>query len=155
MAVHVNYYQVAPEAVKAMVGVEAYLRSVCTQVLTLPLLELVKLRVSQLNGCAYCLDMHAKDARVAGETEQRLYVLSAWRETAFYSPAERAALAWAEALTTLAQQHPDPSLVQELKVHFSDKEIADLTLAVTQINSWNRFAVGLGAWVGSYQPPSR
>ena len=155
MTIFVNYYQAAPGAVNVMHGVEAYLESARTEALNLPLLELVKLRVSQINGCAYCLDMHSKDARAGGETEQRLHLLAAWREAPFYSAAERAALAWAEALTNLAQRHPDPALVQELKTHFSDREIADLTLAITQINSWNRFAVGLGAKVGSYQPSSR
>ncbi len=152
MTVHVNYYQAAPGAVNVMVAVESYLESVRTDALNLPLLELIKMRVSQINGCAYCLDMHSKDARAGGETEQRLHLLAAWREAPFYSPAERAALAWAEALTALAQAHPDPALVHELKAHFSDQEIANLTLAITQINSWNRFAVGLGARVGAYQP---
>lgn len=152
MTVHVNYYQAAPGAVSAMVGIEKYLESARTEALNLPLLELIKLRVSQINGCAYCLDMHSKDARNGGETEQRLHLLAAWREAPFYSPSERAALAWAEALTTVSQKHPSSALVDELKLHFSDHEIADLTLAITQINSWNRFAVGLGAKVGSYQP---
>lgn len=155
MTVRINYYQAAPEAVSAMQGIEKYLESARTEVLTQPLLELIKLRVSQINGCAYCLDMHSKDARIGGETEQRLYLLSAWRESPFYSSSERAALAWAEALTTLSQAHPPAALVDELKLYFSDREIADLTLAITQINSWNRFAVGLGAKVGSYRPSNK
>lgn len=152
MSARMNYYRAAPEAMKAMIALEQATNQVS---IALAIRELIKMRVSQINGCAYCLDMHSKDARAGGETEQRLHLLAAWREAPFYSPAERAALAWAEALTTLAQAHPDPALVHELKAHFSDQEIANLTLAVTQINSWNRFAVGLGARVGSYQPGSK
>jgi AhpD family alkylhydroperoxidase len=116
------------------------------------LLELVKTRASQINGCAYCLDMHTKDARAAGETEQRLYTLSAWRETPFFSERERAALAWTEAVTRLADSHIDDALFAQVRAHFSDKEIVDLSLAVIAINGWNRLAVPFRAEVGTYKP---
>jgi AhpD family alkylhydroperoxidase len=119
------------------------------------LLELVKTRASQINGCAYCLDMHTKDARAAGETEQRLYALSAWRETPFFSARERAALAWTEAVTTIAGSHIDDALYAELRQHFSEKEAVDLTLAVVTINGWNRLAIPFQNPAGSYQPPAK
>ncbi len=147
--VHLDAAKVAPGTYSAMLGLEKYVRS-CG--LEPTLLELVKTRASQINGCAYCLDMHTKDARAHGETEQRLYVLPAWREAPFYSDRERAALAWTEALTLIAQNPQTEPLLDELRKHFSEKEIADLTLAIVTINSWNRLAIGLGADVGSYQP---
>jgi AhpD family alkylhydroperoxidase len=118
------------------------------------LLELVKMRASQLNGCAYCLDMHSKDARAAGESEQRLYVLPAWRETTFYSARERAALAWCEALTQLpAHDHSVPdALYREARAQFDEKELVDLTLLVTLINSWNRINIAARPEVGDYKP---
>ena len=141
--------KVAPGAYHAMLGLEKYLHS---SALDPKLRELVKMRASQINGCAYCLDMHSKDARAHGETEQRLYMLNAWREAPFYSDAERAALAWTEALTRIAD-HPDTEpLLAELRKHFGDKDIADLTIAIVTINSWNRLAISLGSDVGSYQP---
>jgi len=115
------------------------------------LLELVKLRSSQLNGCAYCLDMHSKDARAEGETEQRIYVLSAWREASFYTPRERAALAWTEAVTLIPGGVSD-ELFATVREHFSEKELVDLTMEIVTINGWNRIAIALGADVGSYQP---
>jgi AhpD family alkylhydroperoxidase len=115
------------------------------------LLELVKLRASQLNGCAYCLDMHSKDARAAGEAEQRIYVLSAWREAPFYTPRERAALAWTEAVTLLPNGVSE-ELYESTREHFDEKELVDLTMAIITIGGWNRLAVALGADVGSYQP---
>jgi len=118
------------------------------------LCQLVLMRVSQINGCAYCLDMHSKDARAAGETEQRLYVLPAWREAPFYSERERAALAWAEALTTLPardQSVPD-SLYEEASAQFDEKELVDLTLLVTMINTWNRLNIAAQPEVGDYKP---
>ena len=99
------------------------------------------MRASQINGCAYCLDMHSKDARAEGETEQRLYTLDAWRETPFFSSRERAALAWTEALTLISQTHAPDDVFEELRAHFSEREIADLTLAIGAINAWNRFAI--------------
>lgn len=116
--------------------------------------ELVQMRVSQINGCAYCMDMHAKDARAAGESEQRLYVLPAWREAPFYSARERAALAWAEALTRLPardQSVPD-ELYQQARAQFDEKELVELTLLVTLINTWNRLNIAARPEVGGYQP---
>ncbi|MGH8101565.1 MAG: carboxymuconolactone decarboxylase family protein [Chthoniobacterales bacterium] len=139
----------APGAYKAMVGLEAYL-SHCS--LEKPLIELVKMRASQMNGCAFCIDMHSKDARAAGETEQRLYGLNAWDETPFYSERERAALAWTEALTFVHDNHVPDELFAEVRQHFNETEITDLTLAVATINAWNRIAISLRAVPGSYQP---
>lgn len=116
--------------------------------------ELVQMRVSQINGCAYCMDMHGKDARTAGETEQRLYVLPAWREASFYSERERAALAWAEALTRLTardQSVPD-ELYEQARAQFDEKELVDLTLVVTLINTWNRINIAARPEVGDYKP---
>lgn len=116
------------------------------------LLELVKIRASQINGCAFCLDMHTKDARAMGETEQRLYLIAAWRETEFYSERERAALAWTEALTEIAQDRVPDEVYAAVRPHFTDDELAYLTLAVVAINSFNRFNVALRMPAGSYQP---
>jgi AhpD family alkylhydroperoxidase len=116
------------------------------------LLELVKMRASQINGCAYCLDMHSKDARAAGETEQRLYALNAWRETPFYTDRERAALEWTEALTLITQGHVPDEVYESARKHFSEKELVDLTAAVVAINAWNRIAISLRAAPGTYQP---
>ena len=117
------------------------------------LLELVRMRASQLNGCAYCLDMHSKDARARGEQEQRLYVLSAWREAPFYSDRERAALGWCEALTLLPSSGAPDAVFDELARQFGEEEIVALTLGVVAINGWNRFAVGLRSPVGHYVSP--
>jgi AhpD family alkylhydroperoxidase len=134
-----------------MLGMEAHVRG---SGLEHSLLELVKMRVSQINGCAYCLDMHSKDARAAGETEQRLHVLAAWREAPFYSARERAALAWAEAVTLIATNDLPDVLYDEVHGQFSDKELVDLSMAIITINSWNRLAIGFRADVGSYEPGS-
>jgi AhpD family alkylhydroperoxidase len=147
----IDYNKVAPGAVHAMLGLVNYTHA---SGLELSLVELVKMRASQINGCAYCLDMHSKDARAEGENEQRLYVLSAWREAPFYSARERAALAWTEAVTQISGGISD-ELFRSVREHFSEKELVDLTMAVVAINGWNRLAVGLGAKVGSYQPPAR
>lgn len=117
--------------------------------------ELVMMRASQLNGCAYCLDMHSKDARAAGETEQRLYLLQTWREAPCYSERERAALAWTEALTRFDERGVDEEALEAVREHFDDSSLMDLTLAVIAINGWNRLAVGFGTDVGSYRPPHR
>ena len=114
--------------------------------------ELVKVRASQINGCALCLDMHTKDARAHGETEQRLYALSAWRETPFFTERERAALEWTEHLTLIAGRGVPDDLYTRVRAQFSEEEIATLTLAVVQINGWNRFAISFRPVVGSYQP---
>src|SRR5262249_46279695 len=116
------------------------------------LLNLVYFRVSQINGCAYCLDMHSKDLRAAGESEQRLYVLEAWRESPFYSDRERAALAWAEAVTILPDKEVPDDVYAQARAQFSEEELVNLTLAVTAINSWNRLNVAFRTTPGSYQP---
>lgn len=147
-----NYWEVAPKAVQPLLQSETYLKSQLSENGLNPLLiELVKIRVSQINQCAYCLDMHTKDALALGETEQRIIGLSAWREAPFYSSEERAALKWTEALTLLADKAPDQALRNELLSHFDEKSVVDLTLAICTINSWNRFAHAFGADVGSYQ----
>jgi len=144
-----NYYQAAPGVVTAMRSLDSYI-SECG--LDAPLLNLVKIRASQLNGCAYCIDMHTKDARADGETEQRLYALDAWREAPFYTERERAALAWAEAVTHISQGHVPDELYKDVSRHFGQKELADLTLAVVAINGWNRLAISFRSKPGVYQP---
>ena len=139
----------APAAYKAMLGLEHYLSQSSIEK---PLRELVKVRVSQINGCAYCLDMHSKDARAAGETEQRLYLLNGWREAPFYSDRERAGLGWAEALTLVHETHVPDEVYEEARRHFSEPELTDLTLLVITINSWNRLAIAFRAVPGTYQP---
>ncbi|TFH88565.1 carboxymuconolactone decarboxylase family protein [Billgrantia azerbaijanica] len=149
-----DYHAASPDALQALVDMETYLARAARRHDELGggLLELVKTRVSQLNGCAYCIDMHTKDARRAGESEQRLYALSAWRETPFFTPRERAALAWAEANTLIAGRGIDDALFDATRAHFSEKGLVDLTLAICAINAWNRFAISFSAEVGSYQP---
>ncbi|MEO8123414.1 MAG: carboxymuconolactone decarboxylase family protein [Burkholderiales bacterium] len=149
MTQRLDYAKASPEALKAMLGVQQHVES---SGLEHSLLELVKMRASQINGCGYCLDMHSKDARAAGETEQRLYLLDAWREAPFYSERERAALAWTEALTRIAGNDVDDALYAEVGKQFSDKELVDLTLAIIAINGWNRLAIPFRTPPGSYQP---
>ena len=117
-----------------------------------PLLELVKIRASQINGCAYCIDMHTKDARAAGETEQRIYALDAWRETPFFSDRERAALEWAETVTRVADTHVPDAVYERVREHFTDAEVVALTFALVAINGWNRLAISFRLPAGSYQP---
>ena len=138
-----------PDALKAMYGLEGIARQ---RGIDRKLLHLVKTRVSQLNGCAFCIDMHTKEARAEGETEQRLYGLSAWRETPCYSARERAALEWAETLTLIASHHVTDELYARMLEQFSEAELVGLTLAVIAINGWNRVAIPFRAEVGSYQP---
>jgi AhpD family alkylhydroperoxidase len=116
------------------------------------LLHLIKLRVSQINGCAFCLDMHWKDLRAEGENEQRLYSLDAWRECPYYTDRERAALAWAEALTLITQGHASDTVYAEASAHLTEQELSDLTFAVTTINAWNRIAISSRTVPGTYQP---
>ena len=116
------------------------------------LLELVKIRASQINGCAYCIDMHTKDARAAGETEQRIYALSAWHETPFFTDRERAALEWTEAVTRIGDTHVPDEAYDQVRQHFDEQELVALTFAVVVINAWNRLAVPFRVPVGSYQP---
>jgi AhpD family alkylhydroperoxidase len=139
-------------AYQAMLGLSAAVRSTGLEP---ALLELVRTRVSQLNGCGFCIDMHTKDARAAGETEQRLYLLNAWREAPLYSERERAALAWAEAVTRLDQQHVADAIYEQARSAFGEEELAALTLAIVEINGWNRFAIAFQAVPGSYQPRTR
>ena len=152
MEARIDFAKVSPGAVHAMLGLERYVRQ---SGLEEKLLHLLKLRASQINGCAYCIDMHTKDARAAGDTEQRLYGVTAWRETPFYSERERAALAWTEAVTRIGEDGVPDELFAEVREHFSEAELVDLTLAIVAINGWNRLAVPFRAPVGSYQPPAR
>lgn len=150
MSQRINYSKEAPQAYQALLNLEKYLR---TCGLEESLLHLVKMRASQINGCAFCIDMHSKDARAHGETEQRLYGLSAWRETPYYSERERAALAWTEALTRIADtQDVSDEIYEETRRHFSDQELALLSFVVATINAWNRLAISFRAPAGSYQP---
>jgi AhpD family alkylhydroperoxidase len=149
MEARFNSAKVAPGAYKAMLGLEAYLHQ-CG--LEESLLHLIKLRSSQINGCAYCLDMHWKDLRAIGETEQRLYSLDAWRECPYYTDRERAALAWTEAVTLVANDHVPDAVYEETRQHFNEKELADLTFAVATINAWNRMAIASRTVPGQYQP---
>lgn len=149
MKERLNYAKVSPDALKAMLEVEKF---AATSGLEHSLYELVKTRASQINGCAYCLDMHTKDARKAGETEQRLYALSAWRETPFYTDRERAALEWTEALTLISGNAVPDSLYNSVRKYFDEKEMVALTMAVIAINGWNRLAISFRTVPGTYQP---
>lgn len=152
MKQRLDYKQVAPDGYKTMLGLEQYVHHSGLEDI---LLELVKTRVSQINHCAWCLDMHTKDARALGETEQRLYLVSAWREAPCYSERERAALAWAEAVTLISQEEISDELYDEVRRHFTEKELVDLTYAIIAINGWNRLNVPFRTTVGSYQPAIR
>ena len=150
MSQRLDYGAASPAGMKAMLGLQHHVEN-CG--LEHSLLELVKTRASQINGCAYCLAMHTKDARAAGETEQRLYLLNAWRESPFYSERERAALAWTEALTRIADTHAvSDELYAEARQHFSEKELVDLSWAIIAINAWNRLAIPFRSEPGHYQP---
>lgn len=149
MEARFNYAKVAPGAMKAMFGLGQYLQS-CG--LEESLLLLVDLRASQINGCAYCLDMHWKDLRAAGESEQKLYLLDAWRESPFYSERERAALEWTEALTLITDGHVPDEIYEKVRPHFNEKELSDLTLAVVTINGWNRLNISARTVPGDYKP---
>jgi AhpD family alkylhydroperoxidase len=148
MSERLKYYEMNSEALKPLLALEKYL-SDCG--LEKPLQELVKLRASQINGCAYCIDMHTKDARAGGESEQRLYLLSAWREAPFYSDRERAAFEWTEAVTLVsATQVPDETY-EKVRPYFSPEELMNLTMAVVAINGWNRLAISFRSEPGTYQ----
>jgi AhpD family alkylhydroperoxidase len=149
MQPRIDGMKVAPGVYKAMQGPEAYIHQ---SGLELYVLHLIKVRASQINGCAYCIDMHWKDARASGETEQRLYGLDAWQESPYYSDRERAAIAWCEAVTRIAETHAPDAVYEEVRQHFNEKEIADLTLAIASINAWNRLAISTRAVPGKYQP---
>jgi AhpD family alkylhydroperoxidase len=152
MEQRIDYQNGFPEGVQAMLHLEAVIRR---SGLEASLQELIKVRASQLNGCAFCLDMHTKDARAKGETEQRMYALNAWREAPFYSERERAALAWTEAITNIQQGHAPDEVYAEARKQFSEDELVKLTFAITQINSWNRIAIAFRPEVGGYQPQAR
>jgi len=150
MQARLDVQKIAPEAVKAVLQLQAYINN--HSGLDHTLLNLVWLRASQINGCAWCIDMHTKDARALGETEQRLYLLNAWREAPFYSDRERAALEWTEAVTLVAKDHVPDEVYEHVKKHFNEKDLVNLTLAITQINTWNRLNVAFRNIAGSYQP---
>lgn len=145
--------KVSPAAYHAMLGLETFVRK--SSNMEGSLIELVKMRASQINGCAYCIDMHSKDARAAGESEQRLYALNAWRETPFFTDRERAALAWTEAVTLVHQGHVPDEVYEEARAQFSEEELVNLTMAVVTINGWNRLAIAFRAVPGEYQPAVR
>jgi AhpD family alkylhydroperoxidase len=149
MQPRIDYRRHAQGALKAVLDLEKYLAE---SGLEPKLIHLVKMRASQINGCAYCLDMHSIDARTEGETEQRLYTLDAWRETPFFTERERAALAWTEAVTLIAQTHAPQEVYEELKKYFTEKEIVDLTFVAGTINLWNRLAISMRAVPGHYKP---
>lgn len=152
MPARLKYMEAFPEGIHAILNLEKVIRA---SGLEPSLYELIKIRASQLNGCAYCLDMHTKDARAAGETEQRIYALSAWRETAFYTPRERAALAWTEAITNIQQGHAPDDAYEEVRREFDEASLVKLTLAITQINTWNRLAIAFRVEPGTYQPAAK
>jgi AhpD family alkylhydroperoxidase len=152
MAARINYEQVAPGAVQALLKVEEYARGAG---LENSLLELVRLRASQMNGCAYCVDMHTQDARAEGETEQRLYAVSVWRDTPFFTERERAALEWTEAVTWVSWEHVPDEVYQAASRHFSEKELVDLTMTIIAINGWNRLSIAFRREAGTYQPGQR
>ncbi len=148
MEPRIDYTKKAPEALHALSGLERYVRQ---SGLETKLLELVRMRASQINGCAYCIDMHSKDARAEGETEQRLYGLNAWREAPYYTDRERAALEWTEAVTLVSRDQVPDEVYERVRKHFSETELINLTLAVVAINSWNRIAISFRAVPGSYE----
>jgi AhpD family alkylhydroperoxidase len=149
MAERLKYGKAFPEGIHALLNLG---KVIGASGLEPSLLELVKTRASHVNGCAYCIDMHTKDARAGGETEQRLYALSAWRETPFFTSRERAALAWTEALTNIQQGHASDEVYEQTRTEFDESELVRLTLAIIYINAWNRIAIGFRAEPGSYQP---
>jgi AhpD family alkylhydroperoxidase len=153
MQARLDLQKASPAAFQAMLALEQFIKR--SSKLEPSLLQLVRMRASQMNGCAYCLDMHSKDARMDGETEQRLYTLNAWRETPFFSDRERAALAWTEAVTDIGRDHVSDSLYKATRERFSEEELYNLTLAVAAINSWNRLCIAFEAVPGVYQPAAR
>jgi AhpD family alkylhydroperoxidase len=150
MQPRIDYTKLSPGGYKAMLGLELYLNR---SSLEKKLLHMIKLRVSQINGCAFCLDMHWKDLQAEGESEQRMYSLDAWRETDYYSDRERAALAWAEAITKVTEGHVPDEVFEATRQHFSEQEMADLTFAVVAINGWNRLSIAFRVVPGTYQVP--
>lgn len=149
MEQRINLLEKGQGAIKALFGLGIYLSKSSVEQ---KLLHLVEFRASQINGCAYCLDMHSKDLRAEGETEQRLYMLEAWRESPFYTDRERAALAWTEAVTLVNESHVPDEVYEEARKQFSEEELIDLTLAIAAVNSWNRMNIALRTTPGTYQP---
>jgi AhpD family alkylhydroperoxidase len=147
-----DYQNAAPGGVKALIGMERYLAT-CS--LEQGLMDLVKLRASQINGCAYCIDMHSKDLRASGESEQRLYELDAWGETPFYTERERAALLWTETVTRVADTHVPDDIYEQVRQQFTEPELADLTFVIATINVWNRLCISFRSQPGTYQPAHR
>ena len=143
----VDYTRLAPDALRAQLGLESYIHK---SGLEESLMNLMKLRASYINGCAYCIDMHTKEARLAGETEQRLYAIPVWRETPFFTPRERVALAWAEAVTEISKGGVSDELRDAARAQFTEKELVDLTMVVVAINGWNRLSITFHTPVGSY-----
>jgi len=152
MEPRIDYSKVTPGALNAMLGLEKYLAEGSLEP---ELLDLVRLRASQINGCAYCIDMHWKDLRKEGQGEQRLYGLDAWEESPYYTDRERAALAWTEAVTRLTDGHVPDRVFENVHRHFNDKELADLTLCIVAINGWNRLNIAFRTLAGTYQPVER
>ncbi|HLQ96046.1 MAG TPA: carboxymuconolactone decarboxylase family protein [Pseudogracilibacillus sp.] len=148
MEARLNHFKTAPDATKLMVEMEKYIHQTNLEP---DLLELVKVRASQINGCAFCLDMHWKDARAQGETEQRLYGLDAWREADYYTEKERAGLALTEAVTEIATNHVSDELYEEVRNHFNEKDFTDLIFAINAINNWNRLSIAMRTVPGRYQ----
>ena len=147
----IDYSKITPGALQAMLGLEKYL----SQHADRKLLNLVYLRASQINGCAFCIDMHWKDLRAEGEDEQRLYGLDAWAESPYYTDRERAALAWTEAVTRVTDGHVPDGVFEQARRFFSEAELADLTLGIVAINGWNRLNIAFRTTAGGYQPPAR
>jgi AhpD family alkylhydroperoxidase len=148
MKPRMNPFKASPKAYQAMSALESFIESCGIE---RPLLELVKMRASQINGCAYCLDMHSKDARVLGETEERLYLLNSWREAPFYSERERAALEWTEAVTLIAEGHIPDDVYDRVSQQFSPEELANLTLSIVAINGWNHLSIPFHIAPGNYK----
>lgn len=149
MESRMNYEETGKGILQAMYGLERYIRACGIEE---RLVYMIKVRASQMNGCAYCIDMHWKDARAVGENEQRLYGLDAWRESPFYSDRERAALEWTEAITFISSSHVPDELYEEVRKHFTEKELADLTFIVATINTWNRLVIPARVVPGTYEP---
>ena len=149
MKTRIDFTRVSPQVLKPLFALGAQVEA---SGLEHSLLELVKMRASQINGCAYCLDMHSKDARADGESEQRLYLLDAWRETQLYSERERAALAWTEAVTLVAEGHVPDAAYDEASNHFTEDELVSLTLAIVAVNSWNGLNIAFRMEAGNYRP---
>ena len=152
MQSRLDFSKVSPQAVQAILGLEAHLSRTSIDP---SLRNLLKMRASQLNGCAYCIDMHSKGLRADGESEQRLYLLDAWREAPFYTERERAALGWIEALTRVADDHVPDEVYEDARRHFSERELVDLAMVAVAINGWNRLCIAFRSQPGAYQPSAR